>query len=115
MVQKITTNTDHTGECKRQCKMRFLKLEIKSTNNKDEVIAIVKHGGILSSNKGVNLPNTKISLPCLTPKDLVDLEFALQMNIAWVGLSFVRNAQDIITLKELITKANSKAKVIWCQ
>ena len=42
----------------------------------------------------------------------MDLEFALKMNIAWIGLSFVRNAQDIITLKELIIKANSKAKVI---
>jgi pyruvate kinase len=89
-----------------------LKLEIKSTNNVDEVIAIVRHGGILRSNKGVNLPNTKISLPCLTPKDLADLEFALKMDIAWIGLSFVRNAQDILTLKELITKAGSNAKVI---
>ena len=50
-----------------------LKLEIKNTNKKDEVIAIVRHGGILSSNKGVNLPNTKVSLPCLTEKDLIDL------------------------------------------
>ena len=89
-----------------------LKLEIKSTNNIDKVIAIVRHGGILKSNKGVNLPNTKISLPCLTPKDLVDLKFALEMNIAWIGLSFVRNAQDINTLKELIAKAGSVAKVI---
>ncbi len=89
-----------------------LKLEIKSTNNKDEVVAIVRHGGILSSNKGVNLPNTKISLPCLTPKDLIDLEFALQMNIAWIGLSFVRNAEDIVSLKEIIAKNNSNAKVI---
>ena len=89
-----------------------LKLEIKSTNNTDEVIAIVRHGGTLRSNKGVNLPNTKISLPCLTPKDLVDLKFALEMNIAWIGLSFVRNAEDINTLKELITKADSKSKVI---
>jgi pyruvate kinase len=89
-----------------------LKLEIKSTNKIDKVIAIVRHGGILKSNKGVNLPNTKISLPCLTPKDLVDLKFALEMNIAWIGLSFVRNAQDIHTLKELIAKAGSTAKVI---
>ena len=89
-----------------------LKLEIKSSNNTDEVIAIVRHGGILSSNKGVNLPNTKISLPCLTPKDLIDLEFALKMNIAWIGLSFVRNAADIDELKSLIKQAKSNAKVI---
>ena len=89
-----------------------LKFEIKSTNQKDEVIAIIRHGGKLSSNKGVNLPNTQISLPCLTEKDLVDLEFALKMNLAWIGLSFVRNAKDINELKELIQKAKSNAKVI---
>lgn len=89
-----------------------LLLQIKATNNKDEVVAVVKHGGILTSNKGVNLPNTKISLPCLTDKDLKDLEFALSMDIAWIGLSFVRNPNDIIELKEHISKANSNAKVI---
>src|SRR5690606_9471856 len=76
-----------------------LNLTIKSTNKEDEVVAIVEHGGILSSNKGVNLPNTKISLPCLTEKDLKDLDFALKMHVSWIGLSFVRNARDIIELK----------------
>ena len=89
-----------------------LNFEIKSTNGKDEVVAIVKHGGILSSNKGVNLPNTKISLPCLTEKDLKDLQFALKMKVSWVGLSFVRNANDILELKKLIAKAKSPAKVV---
>jgi pyruvate kinase len=89
-----------------------LHFEIKSTNGEDEVIAIVRHGGKLSSNKGVNLPNTRISLPCLTPKDLIDLEFALKMNIAWIGLSFVRNAKDINELKQIISKEKNNAKVI---
>jgi pyruvate kinase len=89
-----------------------LNFEIVSTNNKDEVKTVVKHGGTLSSNKGVNLPNTKISLPCLTPKDLIDLEFALKMNISWIGLSFVRNAKDILELKQLISAAKNKAKVV---
>lgn len=89
-----------------------LMFVIKSTNQKDEVVAMVLHGGILSSNKGVNLPNTKISMPCLTEKDLTDLKFALSMDIAWIGLSFVRNPNDIIELKEHITKAKSNAKVI---
>lgn len=89
-----------------------LNFEIKQSNGIDEVIAIIRHGGKLSSNKGVNLPNTKISLPCLTPKDLIDLEFALKMNLSWIGLSFVRNANDIIELKNIISKANSGAKVI---
>jgi pyruvate kinase len=62
--------------------------------------------------KGVNLPNTKISLPSLTPKDREDLEFALQQNVDWIGLSFVRSARDIIELKHLISTAHGKAKVI---
>ena len=89
-----------------------LNLKIKSTNKQDEVVATVVHGGKLSSNKGVNLPNTKISLPCLTPKDIEDLNFALKMNISWIGLSFVRTARDIIELKHLIADAKSTAKVV---
>lgn len=89
-----------------------LNLTIKSTNKVDEVVAVVIHGGKLSSNKGVNLPNTKISLPCLTPKDIEDLKFALSMNISWIGLSFVRTARDIIELKHLIAEAKSNAKVV---
>lgn len=89
-----------------------LQLEVVSTNKKDEVVTKVLHGGTLSSNKGVNLPNTKVSLPSLTEKDLEDLQFALKMNIAWIGLSFVRNARDIIELKHLITKAKSNAKIV---
>ncbi|MES2591956.1 MAG: pyruvate kinase [Bacteroidota bacterium] len=79
-----------------------LLLTVTATNGKDEVKAVVSHGGILSSKKGVNLPNTKISLPCLTEKDLKDLDFALTQNVDWVGLSFVRSAADIIELKYII-------------
>jgi pyruvate kinase len=89
-----------------------LQLEVVSTNKKDEVITKVIHGGTLSSNKGVNLPNTKVSLPSLTEKDIEDLHFALRMNISWIGLSFVRSAKDIIELKSLITKAKSNAKIV---
>ncbi len=89
-----------------------LNLTIKSTNKIDEVVAVVVHGGKLSSNKGVNLPNTKISLPCLTPKDIEDLKFALSMNISWIGLSFVRTARDIIELKHLIAEQKSNARVV---
>ena len=89
-----------------------LELEILKTNRKDEVEAKVIHGGVLSSKKGVNLPNTRISLPSLTEKDLEDLEFALSQKIDWVGLSFVRSARDIIELKHIISKHGSNAKVI---
>ncbi len=60
----------------------------------------------------MNFPNTKISLPSLTEKDRMDLEFALEQEVDWVGLSFVRNARDIIELKHLIANRNGKSKVI---
>ncbi len=87
-----------------------LLLTVLETNGKDEVKALISHGGILSSKKGVNLPNTKISLPCLTTKDLEDLNFALIQNVDWVGLSFVRSAADIIELKHLIQKFDHKVR-----
>lgn len=89
-----------------------LQLEVISTNKVDEVQAQVLYGGKLSSNKGVNLPNTVISLPSLTEKDLHDLDFALQNNVEWIGLSFVRSAKDIKELKAIIAQRNMKAKVV---
>jgi len=86
-------------------------LEIQSTDGK-EVKAKVLNGGILSSKKGVNLPNTKISMPSLTAKDKEDLQFALEHNVDWIALSFVRSARDIIELKHIIKHAKGKAKVI---
>lgn len=89
-----------------------LMLEVLETNNKDKVKTKVIHGGVLSSNKGVNLPNTKVSLPCLTEKDLQDLEFALEHQVDWVGLSFVRSARDIIELRGIIKAKSSAARII---
>jgi len=89
-----------------------LELKILKTDGKGEVLAKVIHGGILNSNKGVNLPNTVISLPSLTLKDLKDLDFALEHNVDWIGLSFVRSARDIIELKHLISSKNKKARII---
>ena len=87
-------------------------LKVISTNRIDEVHAVVESGGKLSGRKGVNLPKTKISLPSLTPKDLHDLDFALEQNVDWIGLSFVRSAHDIIDLKQRIQKAGRKCRVI---
>jgi pyruvate kinase len=89
-----------------------LALEVVSTDGKREFIAKVIHGGILSSKKGVNFPNTSISMPSLTEKDLEDLNFALENNVDWIGLSFVRSARDIIELKHIILDKKGKAKVI---
>jgi pyruvate kinase len=89
-----------------------LALEVLKTDGKKEITARVIHGGILSSKKGVNFPNTKISMPSLTEKDLEDLQFALDQNVDWIGLSFVRSARDIIELKHIISNRKCKAKVI---
>ncbi len=89
-----------------------LVLEVKSSNGSTELTCNVIQGGILSSKKGVNFPNTKISLPSLTEKDQLDLEFALEQDVDWVGLSFVRSARDIIELKHRISSRGHHAKVI---
>jgi pyruvate kinase len=89
-----------------------LKLEVVNTNKKDKVILKVRNGGTLSSRKGVNLPNTKISLPSLTKKDREDVEFALEHNVDWIALSFVRNATDITDLKKIIKSRKKHTKVI---
>ena len=89
-----------------------LQFEIISTDGENEVRARVKNDGMLSSNKGVNLPNTKVSLPSLTEKDYGDLNFALDHDIDWLGLSFVRSPRDIIELKSIISTRNKHTLVI---
>lgn len=81
-----------------------LVLEVLETNNIDTVTAKTIQGGPLSSKKGVNLPNTNVSLPALTEKDVEDANFMLDLELDWIALSFVRHAQDIIDLKEIIKK-----------
>jgi len=87
-------------------------LRIVETNGADTVKAEVVSGGNLFSKKGVNLPNTKVSIPSLTPKDLNDLEFLLQEEVEWIGLSFVRSAADIIELKHRIRKSGKRCRII---
>ena len=72
----------------------------------------IVYGGPISSNKGFNLPNTDISLPCLTPKDITDLEFAITHYFDWIGLSFVRKGQDVTDLRKRITDLNGTARII---
>ena len=90
------------------------KLEVKVKkvlpNNNVEVEVMI--GGILSSKKGLNLPDTKISLPALTEKDLDDLDFIIDQDVDWVALSFVREVKDITGLKDIIKSRKSKIKVI---
>ena len=90
------------------------KLEVKVIEvlpNNDVKVQVVM-GGVLSSKKGLNLPDTKISLPALTEKDLADLDFILTQNVDWIALSFVREVKDIMGLKDILKERKSKAKVI---
>lgn len=89
-----------------------LKLRVLSTNGVDTVNCEIINGGILSSKKGVNLPDTKVSLPSLTEKDMADLEFALSLGVDWVALSFVRTVTDIVEIKNFIRKHKKHAFVI---
>ena len=90
-------------------KIEVLVMEIGADNRvKVEVTA----GGLLSSKKGVNLPDTKISLPSLSEKDLDDLDFIVSQNIDWVALSFVRKPEDVTQLREILINKKSKAKII---
>ena len=89
-----------------------MSLKVLSTNKKDTVKLKVVFGGVLTSNKGVNLPSTKITLPCITTKDRKDLEFILKQKIEWIGLSFVRTSNDIKSLKRLIKRNKSPHKII---
>ncbi len=89
-----------------------LVLEVVETNQMDKVKLKVLFGGTLSSNKGVNLPNTVISLPSMTKKDLRDLEYILTLPVNWIALSFVRSPKDIKDLQKRIEAKNHPAKII---
>lgn len=90
------------------------KLEVKvlDVEKNNDVKVQVSLGGTLSSKKGVNLPDTKITLPALTEKDLNDLEFIIEQKLDWVALSFVRNVKDLIILRNKLEEKKSKTKII---
>jgi pyruvate kinase len=89
-----------------------VELLVLETNGKDTVKLEVLYGNYLSSRKGVNLPDTQVSLPSMTEKDLADLEFMLQHPFNWIALSFVRSAKDIHEIRALIQAKNHPAKII---
>ncbi len=89
-----------------------LSLQVIRTDRSKNVVAKFTNPGVLSSKKGVNLPQTKISMPSLTKKDLEDLEFALKNEVEWIGLSFVRSAKDIVDLRKRVEKAGKHSSII---
>lgn len=88
-----------------------LEVLVIDTDGKN-VNCTVVHGGILKSRKGINLPNTKVSAPSLTEKDIEDLAFGLEQEVDWIALSFVRSAEDIIDLRKRIEAKGKFCKIV---
>lgn len=89
-----------------------MEVRVKEILNDKEIKVTVSLGGMLLPKKGVNLPDTALSMPSMTEKDRADLEFIIEQDLDWVALSFVRKAIDITELKQIIKSRNSKIKVI---
>ncbi|HKJ04572.1 MAG TPA: pyruvate kinase [Geopsychrobacteraceae bacterium] len=88
-----------------------LELEVLGTDG-NEVQCLVRVGGLLKDRKGINLPGVKVSAPAMTEKDRQDLQFCIEQSIDWVALSFVRAADEVQKLKEILSRAGSELKVI---
>ena len=89
-----------------------LELTVVSTDKDCSIEARVKYGGVVKPRKGINLPDTKVSAPSLTEKDLRDLHFGLDNNVEWVALSFVRKVEDILEIKRVIQERGKDTRVI---
>lgn len=89
-----------------------IEVVVKEIAKNRDVKVEVTIGGVLSSKKGINLPDTKISLPALTDKDLADLDFIIEQQCDWVALSFVRSVKDLVILRSKLEEKKSKTKII---
>ncbi len=88
-----------------------IELRVEGTDGK-EVQTRVIHGGPIKSRKGINLPDSNVSAPSLTEKDEEDLYFGLEQDVDWIALSFVRKAEDIYGLREIIKSKGKNIKII---
>jgi pyruvate kinase len=84
-----------------------IELTVENVTETDVTTRVV-NGGLLAERKGINLPSTKLPIPSLTSKDRVDLEWAMQQNVDYIALSFVRQAEDCIEVKQLIKNLNKR-------
>jgi len=78
----------------------------------EQIYCLVKVGGVLKDRKGINLPGVNVSAPAMTEKDFADLEFAIDQQLDWVALSFVRTAEEVSRLKQILSERNSSIGVI---
>lgn len=88
-----------------------LEVKVKEILDNNDVKVEVILGGELSSKKGINLPDTKISLPALTEKDFADLDFVIEQELDWVALSFVRNVKDIHILRDKLEEKKARQRL----
>lgn len=88
-----------------------IELKVKEVRDTDVVCQVI-YGGPLKSRKGINLPQTKVTVPSLTEKDLHDLTFGLKNHIDWIALSFVRKGTDIEILRDIINRAQSASRIV---
>jgi len=89
----------------------LIELEVLRTNDTDIVSRII-NGGALGENKGINLPGVNVSIPALTEKDLVDLEFGLSQGVDYVAMSFVRRPEDVVSVLNVIERRGLDVPVI---
>ncbi len=89
----------------------LLQLKVLETDGIKLTCEVI-HGGILKDNKGINIPDVKLTTPALTEKDIQDLQFGLELDVDYIALSFVREAKDVLELKALIQKANKEIPII---
>lgn len=89
-----------------------MEVKVKKILDEKEILVSITIGGTLLQKKGVNLPDSELTMPSMTEKDFADLDFIIENNLDWVALSFVRKPKDIIELKKRITDRKSKTKVI---
>jgi len=88
-----------------------IQLEVVKTTN-DSVVCKVIVGGVVSNNKGVNVPGGNLSIRSLTKKDRADVVFGIQNNVAFIALSFVRTARDVQDLRKILDAQSSEAMII---
>ncbi len=89
-----------------------LKFEVVSSDGSEKIVAKTIHGGPVYSRKGVNLPDTHLTVPSMTEKDLQDVRFILEHDLDWIALSFVRWSRDILELKKIIRDSNRNTLVL---
>lgn len=89
------------------------RLSLRVTGLRGETIETeVTLGGVLSNNKGINIPDADLSIPALTDKDMEDLLFGAELDVDWVAMSFVRSRDDLLLARHYLARAGSRAKLM---